>query len=1637
MRWARGLCDVCVEVHRSVETASLRFLQEEGRFNYVTPTSYLQLLRTFVRLLTSCRETITDRLGRYELGLDKLLKCGVLVEGLQQDLIKMQPVLQQKERETGELLVRVERDRADAAVRRDAAAADAAVAKTAREEVQVIKDDCQSELDQAMPAYYSAVKALQTLDKKSITEVKSYVNPPEMVDVTMQAVCILLHIKPEWKEAKLLLNDMGFLQRLMDYDKDSIPSSIIRKIKKFANDPRFEPRKVGKVSEACRCLCAWVLAMYKYDAVVKLIGPKKIALGKAEEKLAVVEAELAEKNAQLATIEQNLAALESQYNSSIQTKKDLEQRMTKCKTELERANRLTTSLADEKVRWSAEARRLRGEVKDLPGNVAVAAANIAYLGAFTAPYRKQLTREWRELLSDNGVPIGGAPHLAGVLGKAVETRQWRLDGLPADEFSTENGIMATRNALRWPLMIDPQRQANGWVRRTYAQGKRNGPTGGQRGVASGGGNGQALRVCKPAASDLLRTLENAVRYGSPVLLEDVPESGLDAVLDPILLRQLAPGPGGQLCLTIGDNQVPYDPNFRLFITTRIANPHFLPEMSIKVSLINFSITVKGLEDQLLVDVVQNERPELEERRDALVLSIAADQAELSGLEDQILSLLANAGSDILEDEELINTLQKSKVTSTSVTARVKESVKVAEEVGAARNVYRPVAARGSVIYFCVAALAQLDAMYQYSLSYYSVLYRQRIMQSAKSDDVELRIQILIDDITVRIYQNICRGLFDRHRLLFSFRIAVEVQRAEGRISGKEWKMLLAGSGVDEEGVEGAEGGGSDATAATRNDSEPAKSGTVPEWCEPAHWHELLAAEKALPGTLGGVSQLIHAQSATWARWAESREDDLPPMPVPSLADLENEEAEREKQKEQAGEKTSNLASSASAGALFSAATADSQAYTLLAPLVLTRVLRKDKLITSVRAFVKRFLGATFVEPTPFDLEGCYNDSTNDSPLIFVLSSGANPMEALLKAAAARGKRRGMKVVSLGQGQGPIAEIAMQNGARSGEWVVLENCHLAQSWLPVLDNMLTDAGILGDEDLHPDFRLWLTSMPCAYFPVPTLQKGIKITTEPPRGLKANLRRTFADLSVEDFESGCAERMIQPWTRLVFALSFYNAVCLERKKFGAVGWNKQTDWMNSDLKTAMAQLKLYLEEVPIPASEWGKPGVAEASVPLRTLTEVIGAVTYGGRITDRWDKRCNVNLLAQFFRPEVISGLTDETSAFASASTPASCGLIALSESGLYRTPEETVEAGVLKLSAVRAHIENLPDVETPEVFGLGGNAAIVFSLQEADTFLSDAMNCEAGGGGDTSASADGADAAAVAEEQAMLQVLRGRLPSGGKLGDACAATVAPLVRQGNEMINPIGIFAGQEAVQLEALWRVVDDDLAVLADAVVGLAVMSDDNERSLEAVRFQRVPPSWLKAGYPSLKGLGGWIDDFVRRWTTLRTWISQGPPVVYWLSGYFFPQGWITGLLQTHSRVTGIPVDKLGFDVEVCRTEPTERPRHGAFISGLFLQGARWDRRNGAAGCLADAVPGELFDKMPSIKLLPVELVEEEAGGGGDGKKKTYSCPVYKTLERRGVLSTTGLSTNFIVALELPMSGGHQEAFWVRRGAAMIAALD
>jgi dynein heavy chain len=159
--------------------------------------------------------------------------------------------------------------------------------------------------------------------------------------------------------------------------------------------------------------------------------------------------------------------------------------------------------------------------------------------------------------------------------------------------------------------------------------------------------------------NFLRTLENCVRIGSPVLMEDIGET-LDPSLETILQKQVFKQ-GGRSLIRIGDSDVDYDPNFKFYMTTKIPNPHYMPEVCIKVTIINFTVTRKGLEDQLLGDLVRHEAHELEEAKDKLVVSISNDKKQLKELEDKILKLLKESEGNILDDEQLINTLNNSKV----------------------------------------------------------------------------------------------------------------------------------------------------------------------------------------------------------------------------------------------------------------------------------------------------------------------------------------------------------------------------------------------------------------------------------------------------------------------------------------------------------------------------------------------------------------------------------------------------------------------------------------------------------------------------------------------------------------------------------------------------------------------------------------------------------------------------------------------------------------------------------------------------------------------------------------------------------------------------------------------------------------
>jgi len=180
-------------------------------------------------------------------------------------------------------------------------------------------------------------------------------------------------------------------------------------------------------------------------------------------------------------------------------------------------------------------------------------------------------------------------------------------------------------------------------------------------------------------------------------------------------------------IRLGDSNVDYDENFKFFMTTKMPNPHYIPEICIKVTLINFTVTFDGLQQQLLGDVVIAEKPEIEAKRDQIVLTMAADAKTLKDLENNILKLLSDATlEEILDEDTLIEVLEKSKVTSTEINERMAQSKIVEVEINDTRNMYTSVAVRGSILYFVIADLGGVDPMYQNSLGYVKALFNKAI-----------------------------------------------------------------------------------------------------------------------------------------------------------------------------------------------------------------------------------------------------------------------------------------------------------------------------------------------------------------------------------------------------------------------------------------------------------------------------------------------------------------------------------------------------------------------------------------------------------------------------------------------------------------------------------------------------------------------------------------------------------------------------------------------------------------------------------------------------------------------------------------------------------------------------------------------
>lgn len=478
-----------------------------------------------------------------------------------------------------------------------------------------------------------------------------------------------------------------------------------------------------------------------------------------------------------------------------------------------------------------------------------------------------------------------------------------------------------------------------------------------------------------------------------------------------------------------------------------------------------------------------------------------------------------------------------------------------------------------------------------------------------------------------------------------------------------------------------------------------------------------------------------------------------------------------------------------------------------------------------------------------------------------------------------------------------------------------------------------------EDAHEDYRLFVSAEPAEaaefhIIPQGILESAIKITNEPPTGMLANMHKALDNFNQETLEM-CSKE--SEFKAVLFSLCYFHAVVAERRKFGPQGWNRNYPFNVGDLTISVYVLYNYLE--------------ANNRVPWEDLRYLFGEIMYGGHITDDWDRRLCRTYLEETMIQELVDG---DLSLCAGFPAPPN-----------------------LDYNGYHAYIDDFMPQESPTLYGLHPNAEIGFLTTVADQLFKTIFELQ------PRESAGSSGSAAVSREETVRNLvddLYDKLPEEFIMAELFART---------EDRSPYVLVAFQECERMNMLLLELKRSLKELRSGLKGELTISPDMETLMASIFFDKVPEGWAKRAYPSLLGLQSWFVDLMVRSKELENWATDFilPPTV-WLAGFFNPQSFLTAIMQQTARKNEWPLDKMCLNCEVTKKmkdDVNAAPREGAFINGLFMEGARWDT---TLGSIVSSRLKELFPQMPVIYIKAVTQDKQDV-------KNIYECPLYKTRAR------------------------------------------
>lgn len=747
-----AVVNAMVHVHHSMGAFNIRLQRQQNKTTYLTPRQFLDFVAQFVKLFNEKRDDLEEQQRHLNVGLEKLHETVDKVSDLKKSLADKKSELERKDAEASEKLQRMVADQREAEQRRAASLEIQAALEKQEKEVAKRREVVLDDLAHAEPAVLEAQRSVSNIKRQHLTEVRSMQNPPAGVKLALESVCTLLgHKASDWRTIVSIVRRDDFIASIVNYDNERqmTPQHRVKMRAEFLSKEEFTFERVNRASKACGPLVQWVEAQVTYSEILDRVGPLREEVAQLEEEALQTKAEAKMIENTLTDLERSIATYKIEYAALISQTEAIKAEMARVQSKVDRSMRLLNSLSSERGRWEESSKTFETQMETIIGDVFLAAAFLAYSGLYDQQYRRAMLEDWSLHLFASGIAHKSQNTLSEYLSTADERQQWHEHTLPVDELCTENAIMLKRYN-RYPLIIDPSGRVTQFLQNESKE--------------------RRLTVTSFLDGSFVKQLESALRFGNPILIQDAEH--MDPILNHVLNKEYQ-RTGGRVLIQLGKQEIDFSPAFKLYLSTRDPSARFAPDVCSRTTFVNFTVTQSSLKTQTLNEVLKSERPDVDERRSNLVKLQGEFTQRLRRLERMLLQALNESRGNILDDENVIQTLETLKNEAADITTKAAETEGVMSEVNSIMGTYEIIARSCSAIFAVLEQLYHVHHFYQFSLQYFVDIF-EAVLRSARESterDTKSRTAFMVRELFSKTYHETSASLLQRDRLTLAVLLA--------------------------------------------------------------------------------------------------------------------------------------------------------------------------------------------------------------------------------------------------------------------------------------------------------------------------------------------------------------------------------------------------------------------------------------------------------------------------------------------------------------------------------------------------------------------------------------------------------------------------------------------------------------------------------------------------------------------------------------------------------------------------------------------------------------------------------------------------------------------------------------------------